>query len=59
MQYVQIPYFYIVFVLTGITMLVGFRPALAQGGCGITIAKVAPGVGDGVSVDLVDLLDFL
>ena len=39
--------FYIVFVLTGFTMLAGFGDsALAQGGCGITIAKVAPG-GDG------------
>ena len=39
--------FSIVFVLTGFTMLAGFGDsALAQGGCGITIAKVAPG-GDG------------
>ena len=38
--------FYIVFVLTGITMLAGFGDsALAQGGCGVTIAKVAPGGG--------------
>jgi hypothetical protein len=36
--------FYIVFVLTGITMLAGFGDsALAQGPCGITIAKVALG----------------
>ncbi len=45
--------FYLVFVLTGFTMLAGFGDfALAgfpppQQGCGITIAKVAPG-GDGV-----------